>query len=134
MNERDVGAPERRPPSDRAWSTAELPPTPQRDFLIPATRWIEAPDWLIALGRDFGVELVAYKRRIGRYLLWRAGPAKGADARYAAVASDDLTRWFSFRMFPDGSGEGVGADAEVHSRFRAWKESLRDDGIAHESA
>ena len=27
------------------------------------------------LGADFGVDLVAYKRRIGRYLLWRAGPA-----------------------------------------------------------
>ena len=134
MNERDVGAPERRPRTDRDWTTADLPSTPQRDFLIPATHWLEAPDWLVALGHDFGVELVAYKRRIGRYLLWRAGPAKGSDARYAAVASDDLTRWFSFRMFSDGSGEGVGADAEVHTRFRTWKESLRDDGVAQQSA
>jgi hypothetical protein len=133
VNDRDVGAPERRKPTDRDWSTSELPPTPQRDFLIPATRWREAPDWLVALGRDFGVELVAYKRRIGRYLLWRAGPAKGADARYAAVDADELTRWFSFRMFPDGAGEGVGPDAELHTRFRTWKESLRDDGVAHES-
>jgi hypothetical protein len=72
------------------------------------------------------VSLVAYKRRIGRFLLWRAGPAVGADARYAAIASDDPTRRYEFRLHPDGSGEGTGPDGQVHGRFRSWKESLRD--------
>ena len=121
---------EARTPTDHDWHTAELPATPQRDFLIPATRWIEAPSDLVALGRDFGVELVAYKRRIGRYLLWRAGPAAGSDARYMAIAADDLARRFTFRLFPDGNGEGAGPDGRVHARFRAWKEALRDDGAS----
>jgi hypothetical protein len=81
---------EERPPTDRDWTTAELPDTPQRDFLIPAERWIEAPEAVRTLGADLGIDLVAYKRRINRYLLWRAGPAVKADARYMAVASDDL--------------------------------------------
>ncbi len=117
---------EERPPSDRDWHTDELPPTPQRDFLIPAERWVEAPDDLRRLGSDFGVSLVAYKRRIGRFLLWRAGPAAGADARYAAIAADAPAEQYQFRLRPDGRGDGVGADGRTHERFRAWKESLRD--------
>ncbi|MDZ4827128.1 MAG: hypothetical protein SGJ13_11800 [Actinomycetota bacterium] len=118
---------EERTPTDRDWHTADLPDTPQRDFLIPAERWIEAPDALRRLGADFGVDLVAYKRRIGRYLLWRAGPAVKADARYMAIASDDLDRRFTFRLHPDGHGEGEGPGASEHARFRTWKEALRDD-------
>jgi len=118
---------EDRPPTGHDWHTADLPPTPQREFLIPATRWHEAPAELVALGADLGVDLVAYKRRIGRYLLWRAGPAVRADARYMAIAADDLERRYTFRLFPDGSGEGAGPDGTVHSRFRTWKEALRDD-------
>jgi len=118
---------EARPPTDHDWHTDELPPTPQRDFLIPVERWVEAPESVRSLGDDLGIDLIAYKRRIGRYLLWRAGPARRADARYAAVAADDLERVFTFRLFPDGSGEGAGPDGVVHERFRAWKESLRDD-------
>ena len=121
---------EARTPTDRDWHTTELPATPQRDFLIPATRWIEAPPDLVSLGRDFGVELVAYKRRIGRYLLWRAGPASGSDARYMAIAADDLARRFTFRLFADGNGEGAGPDGRVHNRFRVWKEALRDDSAS----
>jgi hypothetical protein len=119
---------EERPPIAHDVHTADLPPTPQRDFLIPAERWVEAPDALRALGADLGIALVAYKRRIGRYLLWRAGPARGADARYMALAADDLGRRFTFRLFPDGTGEGTGPDGTTHTRFRTWKESLRDDG------
>ena len=118
---------EQRPPTDRDWSTAELPNTPQRDFLIPAPRWREAPAELVHLGDDIGVSLVAYKRRIGRYLLWRAGPARGADARYLAIAADDLDRSYEFRLFPDGTGDGRGPDGESHARFRAWKEALLAD-------
>lgn len=117
---------EERPRTEHDWHTDELPETPQRDFLIPAERWIEAPDDLPRLGEDFGVSLVAYKRRIGRFLLWRAGPAVRADARYAAIASDDPTEHYEFRLRPDGVGDGVGPDGRFHARFRAWKESLRD--------
>jgi hypothetical protein len=117
---------EARLPTDRDWHTDELPATPQRSFLIPAERWVEAPDAVRHLGDDLGIALVAYKRRIGGYLLWRAGPAARADARYAAVDAADLARWFTFRLYPDGSGEGIGPDGSRHTRFRAWKESLRD--------
>jgi hypothetical protein len=117
---------EARPPTDHDWHTADLPATPQRDFLIPATRWIEAPTALLELGADLGIELVAYKRRIGRFLLWRAGPASGADARYMVVDAGHLETRYTFRLFPDGSGEGIGPDGRSHTRFRAWKESIRD--------
>lgn len=124
---------EQRPPSEREWSTAELPDLPQRDFLIPASRWREAPPELLTLGADLGIELVAYKRRIGRFLLWRAGPARGADARYLAIAADDLTRRYAFRLRPDGSGEGLGPDGAIHARFRSWKEALRDAPLSGSS-
>ena len=117
---------EARPPTERDWTTAELPATPQRDFLIPAERWIEAPEELRNLGADLGIDLVAYKRRINRYLLWRAGPANKADARYMAIASDDLGERWTFQLNPDGEGEGVGPDGRVHTKFRQWKEALRD--------
>jgi hypothetical protein len=119
---------EARTPTDRDWHTDDLPATPQRDFLIPAHRWVEAPESLRLLGADLGIELVAYKRRIGRYLLWRAGPAVRADARYMAVASDDLGEQWTFQLKPDGSGEGAAPDGRAHTRFRTWKEALRDAG------
>lgn len=121
-----VTPPEARPAVTDDVHTEDLPPLPQRDSLIPATRWVEAPAALRALGADFGVDLVAYKRRIGRFLLWRAGPASRADARYMALASDDLAERYSFRLYPDGRGEGLGADGVDHTRLRTWKESLRD--------
>ena len=118
---------EDRTPTERDWHTDELPDTPQRDYLIPVTRWVEAPPELRSLGADLGIDLVAFKRRIRRYLLWRAGPAVRADARYMAIDSRDPARRFTFRLFPDGSGEGAGPDGRVHTRFRTWKEALRDD-------
>ena len=58
-----------------------------------------------------------------------AGRAGGhADARYMAIAADDLAERWTFRLFPDGSGEGAGPDGRVHTRFRTWKEALRDAG------
>jgi hypothetical protein len=47
-----------------------------------------------------------------------------------ALAADDLRRQFTFRLFPDGSGTGEGPDGIVHSRFRTWKEALRDTPTA----
>ncbi|MGH8986339.1 MAG: hypothetical protein ACRDY6_21050 [Acidimicrobiia bacterium] len=119
-------APEDRPPVTTDYHTDELPPLPQRDYLIPAERWLEAPVELRELGADIGVTLVAYKRRIGRYLLWRTGPASGADARYMALNAADVSERYTFRLWADGRGEGVGADGRSHERFRTWKESLRD--------
>lgn len=110
----------------RDYDTAELPPTPQRDYTIPAHRWRQAPSELLELGADIGSPLVAYKRRIGKYLLWRAGPASRADTRYLALSADDLSEQYSFRLFPDGSGSGSGPDGHTHERFRTWKEALRD--------
>lgn len=107
--------------------TVDLPPTPVRDRNIPARAWLEAPDSLRTLGADLpGRPEAEYKRRIGPWILWRAGPAKGGDARYWAGHEDDLDRSFTFRLYPDGSGEGRGPDGVVADRFRAWKESLRD--------
>jgi hypothetical protein len=110
--------------------TDDLPATPQRDRTIPVTAWIEAPPEARALGDDLGQPLVAYLRRIGPWLLWRAGPATHGHARYMALAADDLTRQWTFRLFPDGSGEGLGPDGVVHHRFRTWKEALRDSDAA----
>jgi len=108
--------------------TEDLPATPVRDRNIVASAWIEAPDALRHLGDDIGGPEGEYKRRIGRWLLWRAGPATGADARYLVVAADDLNVQYTFRLFADGSGEGVGPSGAVHGRFRTWKEDLRDHG------
>lgn len=117
---------DQRPFDHTPVSTHDLPPTPTRDRNIAASAWTEAPDALLELGATIGVspERTAYKRRIDRWLLWRAGPARGADACYLAIDSDDLTRSYRFRLLPDGSGEGAGPSGTVHTRFRAWKEDL----------
>ncbi|HXY93289.1 MAG TPA: hypothetical protein VEP49_12480 [Acidimicrobiia bacterium] len=108
--------------------TGDLPATPQRDRRIPATAWIEAPPTLLTLGEDIGEPDAYYLRRIGRWLLWRAGPPSHGDARYLALAADDLATTWTFRLFRDGTGEGQGPDGAVHRRFRTWKEALRDAG------
>lgn len=118
---------EERPLDSTPIHTADLPATPQRDRAIPADAWVEAPPGLLALGDDIGHPRVAYIRRIGRWLVWRAGPASHADARYLALVADDLSLTCTYRLHPDGTGEGAGADGVVHQRFRAWKESLRDN-------
>jgi hypothetical protein len=116
-----------RPYDETPVSTEDLPATPVRDRNIPATAWIEAPDDLRRLGNDLpGRPIADYKRRIGPWLLWRAGPASGADARYWVARVDDLSVRFTFRLFADGSGDGVGPSGERHTRFRSWKEDLRD--------
>jgi hypothetical protein len=111
--------------------TADLPATPIRDRNIPASAWVEAPAALLRVGDDLAEggappPPAAYKRRIGPWLLWRAGPARHGHARYLAVDAEHLDRHFTFRLFPDGSGEGIGPDGVVHTRFRMWKEALRD--------
>jgi len=114
-----------RPADDTPVHTSELPPTPIRDRNIPATAWIEAPGAVLALGDDLpGRPVADYKRRIGPWLLWRAGPASRGDARYWAALADDLDRQVTLRLFPDGSADGVGPSGARHDRFRSWKEDL----------
>ena len=115
-----------RPTDPTPVHTADLPLTPIRDRNIPAGAWVEAPDTLLRLGDDIGGPAITYKRRIGPWLLWRAGPAVKADARYWVAHVDDLDRQFTFRLFPDGTGSGVGPSGTEHQRFRTWKEDLRD--------
>ena len=116
-----------RPTDTTPVHTADLPPTPVRDRNIPAHAWVEAPEALRTLGEDLpGRPEAEYKRRIGPWILWRAGPAKGGDARYWAAHVDDLDQSYRFRLHPDGSGVGAGPDGVTVDRFRAWKESLRD--------
>jgi hypothetical protein len=118
---------DQRPLDDTPVHTSELPPTPVRDRNIPVTAWIEAPDSLLALGVDLpGQPVAEYKRRIGPWLLWRAGPATGGDAGYWAAHIDRLDEPVTLRLFPDGTADGVGPSGSRHQRFRAWKEDLRD--------
>ena len=119
-----------RPTDHTPVHTGQLPDTPVRDRNIPASAWLEAPNELRMLGSDLPDTPVAeYKRRIGPWLLWRAGPATGGDARYWACDEGDPNRQFVFRLHPDGTGEGVGPSGSRHERFRAWKEDLRDAEI-----
>ncbi|MGY6499940.1 MAG: hypothetical protein ACXIVQ_03440 [Acidimicrobiales bacterium] len=119
---------DQRPLDPTPIHTVDLPATPLRDRNIPADAWVEAPEALLRLGDDIGRPLITYKRRLGDWLLWRAGPATKADARYLVVHAEDLTRSYDFRLFADGSGSGVGPSGEHHTRFRAWKEDIRDHG------
>ena len=114
-----------RPIDDTPVHTTDLPATPIRDRNIPATAWAEAPTELLRLGDDLpGRPVAEFKRRIHTWILWRAGPATDADARYWAADADDLTRQCTFRLFPDGSGDGAGPSGLRHQRFRAWKQDL----------
>lgn len=116
-----------RPLDPTPVSTADLPPTPVRDRNIPATAWREAPTELLHLGDDLpGGPVATYKRRIGRWSLWRSGPATRGDARYWAADPEHPSPSWTFRLFPTGHGDGVGPSGTRHTRFRAWKEDLRD--------
>ncbi|GAC1529877.1 MAG: hypothetical protein NVS3B12_03720 [Acidimicrobiales bacterium] len=118
---------DQRPLDHSPVHTSELPATPTRDHSIPASAWLEAPSALLRLGDDIGcADDITYKRRIGRWLLWRAGPATDADARYLAVDADHLDNSWTFRLFADGTGSGVGPSGTTHTKFRAWKVDLRD--------
>lgn len=114
-----------RPVDDTPVHTADLPPTPVRDRNIPATAWVEAPRELRSLGDDLpGRPVAEYKRRIGGWLLWRAGPASDGDARYFACLASDTAVQCTLRLFPDGSASGAGPTGVHHDRFRSWKVDL----------
>ena len=82
------------------------------------------------MGRDLGHPEAAFKRRIHGWLLWRAGPARGAAARYLAVDPARPGSSYTYDLRPDGSGTGAGPSGETHDRFRTWKEDLRDHPVA----
>lgn len=116
---------DQRPDDDTPVHTPDLPDTPTRDRNIVSSAWIEAPRELLHLGDDLpGTPVATYKRRIGSWLLWRAGPASEGDARYWAGDACDLARQMTFRLFPDASGDGLGPSGRRHVRFRTWKEDL----------
>ena len=118
---------DQRPADHTPVHTADLPDTPTRDRNIVASAGVEAPGELLSLGDDLpDTPQAEYKRRIGRWLLWRAGPAVG-DARYLAIAADDLAVQHTYRLRPEtdgANGEGAGPSGEVHHRFRSWKVDL----------
>lgn len=127
-----VSTPSRKPlaADDRPFDhtpldTVDLPATPTRDRNISAIAWRQAPAALLSLGADLNVEpqATAFKRRIGPWLLWRAGPTRG-PARYGAVHAEDLTVMHTFTLAPDGTSSGSGPSGTIHERFRAWKEDL----------
>ena len=105
--------------------TRDLPDTPTRDRNIAASAWQQAPSALLELGADLdiGPDRTAYKRRIGPWLLWRAGPARG-PARYLAINSTDLTRSCTFFLDGAKNDVGHGPTGTEHTRFRTWKEDL----------
>ena len=116
---------DQRPADHTPIHTESLPATPTRDRNIVASAWVEAPVELLALGADLPDEPEAeYKRRIGPWLLWRAGPAAGGDARYWAARAGDLGEQHVFRLYPDNTGDGHGPSGRRHTRFRSWKEDL----------
>ncbi|HEY4376503.1 MAG TPA: hypothetical protein VGM93_05070 [Acidimicrobiales bacterium] len=117
---------DQRPIDPTPVHTADLPMTPIRDRNIPAYAWVEVPESLLHLGDDIGEPDITYKRRIGSWLLWRAGPATKADARYWAARIEDLATSYTFRLYADGTGDGQGPSGDRHERFRTWKEDLRD--------
>lgn len=118
---------EDRPLDTTRRATSGLPPTPQRDRRIESRSWNTAPSALHELGADIGQPAVIYLRRLGeRWSLWRAGPAVDANTRYGAVDLLDETTIYTFRLYPDGHGTGIGPDGIEYDRFRTWKESLRD--------
>ncbi len=116
-----------RPTDPTPIRTVDLPDTPVRDRNIPASAWVEAPARLRHLGADLPDSPEAeYKRRIGPWLLWRAGPASDAEARYWVCHVDDHDLQFELDLHPDGSADGVGPSSARHHRFRDWKIDLRD--------
>ena len=100
-----------------ALNTADLPATPVRDRVLTAAEWVERPASVPAEAID--------RRRIGRWLLWRTGPSRGGVTTYVALDPDDLSRSFTFHMEGEHA-EGVGPGGTRHTRFRTWKEDLRD--------
>ncbi len=116
-----------RPLDHTPITTADLPPTPIRDHSIPATAWTDAPASLLELGAGLdGTPVARFLRRIGPWLLWRAGPPANDDAYVWAALADDLSQQCTLHIHPDGSASGVGPRGQHHERFRTWKEDLRD--------
>ena len=99
---------------------------PTRDRTISVRAWVEAPPAIRSLDAGLPPGPIGYVRRIGPWLLWKAGPLEGPDARYAAVAADDLTQVHTCEIHHDRTASGHGPSGAHHDRFRSWKEDVRD--------
>ncbi|MDG1197466.1 MAG: hypothetical protein GWP30_00345 [Actinobacteria bacterium] len=110
-------------------SLTDLPETPTRDRNIAASAWDQAPNILKTLGESLdGKPEAVFKRRIHGWLLWRAGPTLG-PCRYLALDPSDHDRFYIFDLDGNKNDSGQGPDRLRHTRFRSWKESLRDNPI-----
>ena len=120
---------EARTPTDRDWHTDELPAHAAARLPHPGR----------TLGRGAGrrcassaptsaIDLVAYKRRIGRYLLWRAGPGACAPMRATWRSPPTTSPSVDVPAHARRHRCRRGPTADVHARFRTWKEALRDAG------
>ena len=49
-----------------------------------------------------------------------------ASENWRAVSLDDEQAICTFRLFPDGTGNGRGGDGKKHENFRTWKISLKN--------
>ena len=119
---------DQRPDDDTPLHTDDLPPTPVRDRNIPATAWIEAPAAVRGLGDDLPGTAGRVLQAADRTVAAVAGGAGNRRRRRGTGQANaaDLDDAFTFRLFPDGNGEGVGPSGQTHVRFRTWKEDLRD--------
>ena len=71
--------------------------------------------------------IAEYKRRIGPWLLWRAGPATRRRCPLLGRPGRRPRRQVHVPAVPRrATGQGVGPSGATHTRFRAWKEDLRD--------
>ena len=124
--------PGRGPPADRPRlvTPTSCPRRRSATSSIPAERWIEAP--ADAAGarrrpRDHARRLQAAHRPLPA-VAGRARPTR-ADARYMAIAADDLDERWTFRLFPDGSGEGVAPGGIAHRASARGRKILRDASL-----
>ena len=97
----------------RALAYLSLKEGPLEALRLPTPK--EPPPEEIALLRARFSELLARLKEL----------LEAREALYAALAHD-LDVQCTFRLFPDGTGDGRGPTGTRHDRFRTWKEDLRD--------
>ena len=82
-----------------------------RDRNIVASAWIEAPAELLALGADLpGRRRPSTSGASGRGCCGAPGRPPAATPATGRRDADDLAVQHTFRLFPDGNGDGVGAE------------------------
>ena len=115
---------EDRPLDATPFTTAALPDTPHARPTDPGDRWRQAPPELLALDP----RRRRYLRRIGPWLLWRSGPATHDHATYWVARGGRPRRAAHPAPAAGRIGRRSGPSGARPSRFRTWKEDLRDNG------